>query len=320
MNRTLFFCLLGIVFLPWTAHSTPKLVCKESVHEFGSVDGSKPAIHTFTIRNEGDSDLVIKKIHAPCGCTTFRLENKTLGPGTSLEIPVTLSLAGRKGPQQKSLYLETNDPVSPTLQLTMRGHVGSDLEIKPPMLVLRRDPKTGAISGEVRVIHSGNGYLQCLEAKSLAGKVDLATTPLPDGKGFTLRATAAASVSPGQHRETIQLRLGGSSQSETTIDALILRPVEFLASPSVLRLDTTATAPISRTILVSSPDGTAFTVDSVETPDPRMAVKIQDAGKNRSRVVVSNIFPDRSLDGKTLRIRLGGVEPKILDVPIAISR
>jgi hypothetical protein len=320
MNRTLFFCLLGILGLAAAAQSAPKIVCAEPLHEFGTVDGSQPATHTFTIRNEGDADLVIKKIHAPCGCTTFRLDNKTLAPGASLEIPVTLSLAGRKGPQQKSLYLETNDPATPTLQLTMRGHVGSELEITPPMLVLRHDPKTGVIAGEVRIINLAGQSLECLEAKSAEGKAAITTTPLPDGKGFTLRATAATDLPPGQHREQIQLRLRGSTQTEKTIDALILRPVEFLTSPSVLRLDATSAAPLKRTIIITSPNGTPFTVDSVDVPDPRMTVTIEPAGKNRSRIVLSNITPDRSLDGTPLRIRLGGMEPKILEVPIAISR
>jgi hypothetical protein len=320
MCRPLCFLLLALLSSTATVHSIPKIVCGQTIHEFGTIDASTPATHTFTIHNEGDSELIIKKIHAPCGCTTFRLENKTLAPGSSLEIPVTLSLAGRKGPQQKSLYLETNDPATPTLQLTMRGNAGSDIEITPPVLVLRHDPKTGAIAGEVRVVHPAGHPLECLEAKSLEGKTDLSTTPLSEGKGFTLRATAATSLTPGQHHEKIQLRLRGTAESEKTIDALILRPVEFLAAPSVLRLDATAAAPLSRTIMVTSPNGNAFTIDSVDVPDPRITVKTEAVGKNRSRIVVANITPDPSLDAKPLRIHIGGPEPRILEVPLAISR
>jgi hypothetical protein len=319
MNRTLFFFLLATLWVSAGLQAAPKLVCAQPVHEFGNVEGSAPVIHTFSVRNEGDSDLVIKKIHAPCGCTTFRLENKTLAPGATLEIPVTLSLAGRKGPQQKSLYLETNDPALPTLQLTMRGNVGSGLEINPPMLVLRQNPKTGEVAGEVRVSNP-SGSLECLEAKAIDSKAVVTTTPLPDGKGFILRAKAVDELPPGQHREKIKLRLQGTAESEKTIDALILRPVEFLAAPSVLRLDSTAAAPLSRTIMVRSPNSTAFTVEAVEVPDQRMAVKIEAPGNKMTRIIISNITPDRSLDGKTLRIRLGGVEPRILEVPIAISR
>ena len=81
MNRTLFFCIGLVAVLPiWSLHAkpTPKLECLEPVYEFGTVDGAKPVSHTFQIRNAGDAELLIRKIHAPCGCTSFLLSNKTL--------------------------------------------------------------------------------------------------------------------------------------------------------------------------------------------------------------------------------------------------
>ena len=320
MNRTLFFCLLAILFHAVVVQAAPNLVCAQTVHEFGTVDGSAPASHTFTIRNEGDSELVIKKIHAPCGCTTFRADHQSLAPGASLDIPVTLSLAGRKGPQQKSLYVETNDPATPSLQLTMRGHVGSVLEITPPMLVLRHDSKSGSITGEVRVVNPAGKPLECLEAKAVDGKAEVSTSALPDGTGFTLRATASNALPPGQHREKIRLRLKGTAESERTLDVLIQRPVEFLVAPSVLRLDATSKPPLSRTLMVRSPMGTPFSVDSVDVPDPKITVKIEPAGENMRRIILSNITPDRALNGKLFRIHVGGVAPRVLDVPLAIAR
>jgi hypothetical protein len=322
MNRTMFFslALLLAAWVPSGIASAPRLVCDEPLHDFGTVDGSAPASHTFTLRNEGDADLLIKKIHAPCGCTTFRLENKTLAPGSTLELPVTLSLAGRKGPQQKSLYLETNDPASPNLQLTMRGIVGNDLEITPPMLVLRQNAKSGAIEGEAKVRNTSGQPLACLEAKALEGKLEVVTSPLPDGSGFVIQAKAVSTLSPGQHREKIHLRLQGSQSGDKTLDALILKPVEFLIAPSVLRLDAKAASPLARTILVRSPNGKPFTVEAVEMPDPKMTSKIEPVSANTVRIVLGNITPEKSLDGKSLKVKIGGTDPKILTVPILVPR
>ena len=94
MNRTLFFCIGLVAVVPiWNLHAkpTPRLECLEPVYEFGTVDGAKPVSHTFQIRNAGDAELLIRKIHAPCGCTSFLLSNKTLPPGATLGIPVTVS-------------------------------------------------------------------------------------------------------------------------------------------------------------------------------------------------------------------------------------
>lgn len=322
MNRTMFFSL-AVVLTAGIANAfaaAPRIVCAETVHDFGTVDGKSPASHTFTLRNEGDADLVIKKIHAPCGCTTFRLQNKILAPGASLELPVTLSLSGRKGPQQKSVYLETNDPSQPSLQLTMRGFVGSDLEITPPMLVLRQNPKTGAIEGEGRVTATNGRPLACVEAVALEGKLEVSTNPLPEGNGFLLRAKAKSGLAPGQHREKIRLRLEGGSTPETTVDALILKPVDFVLAPSVLRLDSRAAAPVTRTINLRSPGGVAFQVEGVETPDSTIRARIEAKGPAAARIILENITPEKALDGKVLKIRIGGSEPKILEVPFVVAR
>jgi hypothetical protein len=96
--------------------------------------------------------------------------------------------------------------------------------------------------------------------------------------------------------------------------------VEFLVAPSVLRLDATSKPPLSRTLMVRSPMGTPFSVDSVDVPDPKITVKIEPAGENMRRIILSNITPDRALNGKLFRIHVGGVSPRVLDVPLAIAR
>lgn len=311
---------MAFAVFPALAKASPKLECLEPVYEFGTVDGSVPVSHTFRIRNAGESDLVIRKIHAPCGCTTFQLANKTLPPGQSLDIPVVVSLTGRKGLEEKSVYLETNDPSSPSLQLLLRGVVGSGLEVQPPMLTLRKNPKKPEVFGNVTVRDLGKKPLRCVEAKPVEGKIEVAITPLAGGDGFELRATPAANLPPGQHKEKIQLRLEGASQKDMTIDVLILQPTDLIAAPSLLRLDSTAAAPLSRTIIVRSPGGIEFTVDSVEVPVDSMTVRIERINETTTRIVVGNIHPVRELDGKKLILRVGGAKPRTLEIPLAVPR
>ena len=323
MNRTFFFFIVpGLVLavLAGAANASPKLECRESVYDFGTVDGSSPVSHTFQIRNAGESDLVIKKIHAPCGGTAFRLPNKILPPGQSLEIPVTVSLGGRKGFQEKAVYLETNDSASRSLKLLLRGTVGSGIEIQPPMMTLRKNPETPEVFGEVTVRDLAKKPLRCLEARALEGKVEVVVTPLAGGEGFVLRATPAANLPPGQQKDKIQLRLEGGSSKDMDIDVLILLPADLIAAPSVLRLDSTAAAPLSRTILIRSPGGIDFTVDSVEVPVDSMTTRIERMNATSSRVVVGNIHPARDLDGKKLILRIGGAKSRVLEIPLAVPR
>jgi hypothetical protein len=323
MNRTFFFCIVpGLVLaaLAAAANASPKLECREPVYDFGTVDGSTPVSHTFKIRNAGESDLVIKKIHAPCGCTAFRLANKILPPGESLGIPVTVSLQGRKGLQEKGVYLETNDPEFRSLKLLLRGTVGSGIEIQPPMMTLRKNPKSPEVFGEVTVRDLAKKPLRCLEAKALEGKVEVVATPLAGGEGFVLRATPAANLAPGQHKDKIRLLLEGASSQTMDIDVLILLPADLIVAPSVLRLDSTSAAPLSRTIIIRSPGGIDFTIDSVEVPVDSMTTRIERMNATSSRVVVGNIHPARDLDGKKLILRIGGDKSRTLEIPVAVPR
>lgn len=323
MNRTFFFFAawaLALLAFSAEAKSSPKLECDQSVYDFGTVDGEKSVSHTFQIRNAGDSELVIRKIFAPCGCTSFLLSSKTLPPGETISIPVTVSLSGRKGLQEKGVFLETNDPVTPGLQLTLRGVVGSGIEVQPPMLTIRKSPKSTEVSGEVTVRDLGKKPLVCLEAKPSEGKVELASKPLESGDGFVLRATPAANLAPGQHKEKIRLKLEGASQKEMTIDVQILLPADLITAPSVLRLDSKAASPMSRTIILRSPAGNAFTVDSVEVPVETMTTRIERMDATSTRVVIGNINPARELDGKKLVFSIGGGKPQTIEVPVSVPR
>ncbi len=309
-----------LAVLAAVANASPKLECRDRIYDFGTVDGSTPVSHTFQIRNAGDSDLVIKKIHAPCGCTAFQVANKILPPGESLGIPVTVSLQGRKGFQEKGVYLETNDPASSPLQLLLRGTVGSGVEVQPPMMTLRKNPKSPEVFGEVTVRDLAKKPLRCLEAKSVEGKVEIVASPLAGGEGFVLRATPAANLAPGQHKDKIRLRLEGESSKDMEIDVLILLPADLIVAPSVLRLDSTAAAPLSRTIIIRSPGGIDFTIDSVEVPVESMTTRIERMNATSSRVVVGNIHPTRDLDGKKLVLRIGGAKSRTLEIPLAVPR
>ena len=324
MNRTLFFCIGLVAVFPIRhlhAKPTPKLECLEPVYEFGTVDGAKPVSHTFQIRNAGDAELLIRKIHAPCGCTSFLLSNKTLSPGSTLRIPVTVSLQGRKGPEEKSVYLETNVPSGKPFQLSLRGVVGSGIEIQPPMMTLRKNPKSTEVFAEVTIRDLAKKPLVFLEAKTTEGKLEISSTPLKDGDGFTLRAKPVANLLPGQQKDKIQIQIeSGGVKNNLSVDALILLPAELIAAPSVLRLDTKAAAPLSRTIIVRSPGGINFQVDSVELPEEMMTSKIEAMGETSSRIVIGNIQPKRELDGKKLILRIGGSKPRVLEIPIFVTR
>jgi hypothetical protein len=95
-------------------------------HDFGDVKFEVPATYKFEFTNEGSAPLIISGAEGSCGCTVPEYPKAPIMPGKKGEITVTYD-AKSKGPFQKSVTVNSNDPESPTT-LRIKGNVvDSDL-------------------------------------------------------------------------------------------------------------------------------------------------------------------------------------------------
>ncbi len=113
-------------FAPMTSEelaAAPRLSLENSVHDFGRVSTEKSVSTKFLLTNSGKKPLNIRKTHSTCGCTVSKLAKTDLEPGETTEIEVTFNAKGRRGNQQKSITIFTNDPVRPTQRITIKAQV-----------------------------------------------------------------------------------------------------------------------------------------------------------------------------------------------------
>ena len=103
---------------------TPKqVVVNETVHDFKTIkekDGKATAVFTFT--NNTDKPVVITNVKPSCGCTTPEWTKEPIAPGKQGQVNATYDPAGRPGPFDKSIAVETSgDPAS--FSLRIKGNV-----------------------------------------------------------------------------------------------------------------------------------------------------------------------------------------------------
>ena len=157
MKRTLLIliivsatALVGAVLLASTGEKPSgstggKLVADPTAYDWGTI-GLQPASATFNIRNDGTAALKITKVSTSCGCTSavlnvggktsprFGMEghgylppaNVTLQPGEGGQVIVTfdpLFHANTQGAIERLVYLRTDSPDQPEVELTVRGTV-----------------------------------------------------------------------------------------------------------------------------------------------------------------------------------------------------
>src|SRR5437773_5497574 len=65
---------------PW-----PRLVIDTTEFEFGTVDLGETRTQKFTIRNQGEAPLLLKKSSTICSCTISSLEDGEIAPGATKE-------------------------------------------------------------------------------------------------------------------------------------------------------------------------------------------------------------------------------------------
>ncbi len=103
--------------------NAPKMIFEKTDFEFGTLKAGEKATNNFVFTNTGKSDLVIRKIKASCGCTATNPEKMVIKPGEASHITATFSSAGKKGAQNKTITVITNDPSQPSIVLKVIGTV-----------------------------------------------------------------------------------------------------------------------------------------------------------------------------------------------------
>lgn len=100
----------------------PRLTIVEPVHEFGEVAKGDKIDWSFLIKNTGDADLQVIAARPSCGCTVADFD-KVIKPGDTGKVTAHIDTSAFTGPIAKTITLETNDPTSPTSQLTLHAIV-----------------------------------------------------------------------------------------------------------------------------------------------------------------------------------------------------
>ncbi|MCX7953968.1 MAG: DUF1573 domain-containing protein [Bacteroidales bacterium] len=103
--------------------NAPKAVFETLEYNFGTIKDGDVVEYNFKLKNEGKSDLIIRKVKASCGCTAVEPKEKIIKPGQSTSIYSKFDSRGRVGRQFKTITVITNDPNNAEITLRIVGDV-----------------------------------------------------------------------------------------------------------------------------------------------------------------------------------------------------
>ncbi len=99
----------------------PRIEFESTVFKFDTIKQGEVVEHLFKFKNAGKNDLIIRKVKASCRCTAISPAEKTIQGGKSSSIKVNFNSKGKKGRQNQTITIITNDPKSPSIMLKLTG-------------------------------------------------------------------------------------------------------------------------------------------------------------------------------------------------------
>ncbi len=113
-------------FSSWDAEkmkAAPVMAVTEKTWNFGEIKQGDVVKHQFEIKNNGKSELIIRKVKASCGCTAIKPAKTILAPGESTMVVAEFDSRGKSGRQTKTVTIVTNDPKRASERLMITGNV-----------------------------------------------------------------------------------------------------------------------------------------------------------------------------------------------------
>lgn len=170
--------------------------------DFGAVNRDAVPTYSFRCRNLGSADVVISKVEPSCpDCLTVVDWTRTIPSGGTGEINGVVNAVAQQGSVSKQLYVTSNDPISPMIQLIITGYVRPAVMLfSPRALSFGAVRRTESAVREVRVpVARADGFtVTSVLSDSPFVEGVVAHSKLTERPGYVITASLKPGASVGE--------------------------------------------------------------------------------------------------------------------------
>ena len=168
---------------PTSTDQAPRIVFREVLHDFGTVEQGDQVNHLFKFTNQGSRDLRIESVKTSCGCTAAVISSEVISPGQEGTISATFDTSRFFGERVKTVSVHSNDPLQPVTTLTLQGAITVEVAVEPAQLYLGRVRRGTNATHTIELLHDANKPITITEATVASSLVSLRSEDLEkDGK------------------------------------------------------------------------------------------------------------------------------------------
>ena len=188
---------------PGAPSDGPRIKFDKDVFDAGKVPAGQALPHTFIFTNTGNQTLEVTKVNPTCGCTVAGTWTKTVEPGQTGTIPISVNVNPQwNGSMMKTLTVESNDksrpgPASISIQFT----VWKPIEISQPYGVTLSVPPemTNEVSTVVRLDNNTDQPVDIYDVKSSVPAISVQVKTNEVGKHYEMVVSAKPPFKQGNN-------------------------------------------------------------------------------------------------------------------------
>jgi hypothetical protein len=290
------------------ASKAPRLTVVEPVKDFGTVPKGQKLDISFVVKNTGTSDLEVIAARPSCGCTVADFD-KIIKPGQTGKVNAHIDTTNFAGPIAKSITIETNDPSTPSAQLTVHAVVKPYVEAYPAGFVrfnmLQGDAETQAVTlyseedepFQIVKVEAPSEWIKVDVKKNEGGDV-VPTVGKKDQAQYKLNITVGGpDAKVGPLAEKIHIVTNSTHQPDYWVSVSgVIRPT-YRVEPTgvnfgpVAPSDSAATRTVTlRSNNLKVPE--SFTVSKVETSVPGVSAEVKPTANKGEYEVTLQVKKD----------------------------
>jgi hypothetical protein len=297
-----------------------KAMFSETSHDFGVVAAGAKVEYKFTIENIYEEDAHIKSVESNCGCTSAKIDKKSLKTWEKAELTAVVNTDTRQffGRKDTTITVKFDLPFEAEVQVHIHAYIRRDVVVMPGIVQFGSVGQGVAMKQEVTVSYAGrddwrieqvenpNPYLECqlAEVSREGGKVKYNLT-------VTLKPNAPAGYIQNQLILVTNDVNPRAARVPVAVEGIISQSLSVRPSPlflGVIETGQTVTKPL--VVQGKAP----FRITAVRSSDPRFSCKIPEgsnpvhllpvtfdakdaSGKIIAKILIETDYPNaKSLD------------------------
>jgi hypothetical protein len=278
---------MPIVSVPAQSQTSMMIRVEEDTYDFGQVWEGETVSHVFEMANVGSRVVQVRGVSTSCGCATVDNWDSEVKPGHVWKVKVKFDTDGRWGKAEKTVSVQTDDPVKPTLTFRLTGEVRRRFEFDPGKVAafgmiqsnsqVRRTIKITNLLERPVVFRLGNLNSQAFRAQLIE---------IDPGKRYNLEIETVPPLPQIYLQAKVTLRTDLPEQAELTIPVFASVQPRVALTPNVIMVPCPIERDLRRELILKNLGTTPVHVTQVEVSDSNVAAKMETLSEGREYRIV----------------------------------